>query len=832
MSNLTSTIRGYYPLNTFEILRDLWRQMAETILQQGDYFDAADAEAMSTVSSVQNLNRHNADGKDVRLVTNVEMLPIQQISATDRSSDIVVLIDSSPHFSLLQSARFQALLTGSIINLDSSQQIAIEISFDSVAIDRFIQPLIPYLPSTVRSIADPNFANDSYLQSYFTQLLLNALVGDAFTPKSATTRVVEDESVSKSNLWHSSSCEDFNPTGQLNLTIDELFQRELNLKQQLAQADLLNYISTKIHQTLDLDIILQTTVEQVQTFLHADRLIIYQFEFAKIDGKVSDKSFDAYSSQGKVAYEAIGIADLPSVLDITERQDCFDDRQLWDKYRDGMTRSIDSVDLEYAQNRCILNLMHQFQIQSKLIVPIVVNAELWGLLIAHQCQSPRQWQVRETQFLQQVAEHLAFAINQSELYTASLSNTQNLEQRVNDRTRELRDAVIVAQTANQSKTEFLALLSHELRTPLTSILGLSATLLRLPSINLTDRQQNYLQTIHNSGEHLSELIDDILDFYKLEVGKTLLKISDFPISKPIDRVIKLVRSKAERAKIKLEVQIINNGSQVRNRDLRFQGDIKRICQILLNILVNAIKFTPEDGTVIIRAWLEENYAVFEIEDSGIGIEEEQIPRLFKKFHQLDRNFDRDYEGMGLGLAITQQLVELHGGSIEVDSILDSGSTFTVRLAAQPLQLPDSNDWLEMDRKLVFQDPELNPIPNRIVLIEHDEDLANFLCDVLTAARYQVTWLLSAESSFRQIAMFDPDLLIIDLALDPATVDRSIGNIRRSSTIGDIKILAIATKEDIISPISKQYVDDYLWKKVNPEQLLRKITKLLSQVGSE
>lgn len=615
-----------------------------------------------------------------------------------------------------------------------------------------------------------------------------------------------------------------------SMPTENLSNREIKLQQQLAQAELLNYISTQIHQTLDLPVILQATVEQVQAFLHADRLIIYQFEFAKVAGKIVPRSFDEYSGKGKVAYEAIGMADLQSVLTVTEYQDCFDDRQLWDRYRDGMTRSIDRVELEYAQNNCMLDLMARFQIQSKLVIPIVVKTELWGLLIAHQCQSPRQWQVPETQLLQQIAQHLAFAIDQSELYAASLSHTQNLEQRVNERTRELRDAVIVAQTANQSKTEFLALLSHELRTPLTSILGLSATLLRLPLSNLTDRQQKYLKIIHNSGENLSELVDDILDFYKLEFGKTFLKTSEFSLSKLVRQVVENVRLKAEQGKIDLTFQIIKDGndvSQISGRDLRFCGDTKRIYQILLNVLNNAIEFTPENGTVVIRTWLEDRHAVFEIEDSGIGIEAAQIPRLFKKFHQLDRNFDRNHEGMGLGLAITQQLVDLHGGSIEVDSVLDSGSTFIIRIAAQPLQLPETNDWLEMDRKLVFQDPELNPTPNRVVLIEQDEDTANFLCDILTAARYQVTWLLSAESSFRQISMFAPNLLIIDLSLPQATVDRAIYNIRKSSTISEIKILAIANKEDIISPIGKQYIDDYLWKQVNPEQLLRKITKLLS-----
>ncbi len=623
------------------------------------------------------------------------------------------------------------------------------------------------------------------------------------------------------------------------MAIEQLSQREIDLQQQLTQAKLLNYISTQIHQTLDLPLILQATVEQVQAFLHADRLIIYQFEFAKINGKIQDRSFDGYASRGRVAYEAIrrnphtknsGV-DFQSVLDINEYQDCFDDRQLWDRYRSGMTRSIDRVDLEYAKNQCMLDLMARSQIQSKLVIPIVVNRELWGLLIAHQCQDPRNWQASETEFLQQISEHLAYAIAQSELYTASLCATQDLEQRVNERTQELRDAVIVAQTANQSKTEFLALLSHELRTPLTSILGLSATLLRLPPATLTDRQHNYLQTIHNSGEHLSELVDDILDFYKLEVGKTFLKVSEFSLSKLIKRVVGSVRLKAEQGKIDLQVQIINNGndvSQISGRDLRFCGDAKRIYQILLNVLNNAIKFTPEYGTVIVRSWLEDSDAVFEIEDSGIGIEEAQIPRLFKKFNQLNRNFARDYEGMGLGLAITQQLVELHGGSIEVESTIDSGSTFTIRIATQPLEITERNDWVEMNRKLSFQDPELNPVSNQIVLIEPDEDVANFICDILTAARYQVTWLLSAESSFRQISMFEPDLLIIDLNLDTAIVDRLIGNIRKSNTMSEIKILAIANQADPVSPISKQYVDDYLWKQVNPEQLLRTIANLLNQ----
>jgi two-component system sensor histidine kinase/response regulator len=758
MSNSTSIIQGYFSLNTFQTLRDLWSQMAAVI------------------------------GVDARSITDREVDP-----ALKQDSDSI--LTNLPQFSLLQSSKFQALLTGRVAEVANLQQIHIEIIFAPQEIDRFIRPLLDYLPPTISAIADDRFVNDSHLQGHFTQLLVAALASERSDNRATV-----------------------------------LTEREIQLQQQVDRAHLLNYISTQIHQTLDLAAILQATVEQVQKFLRADRSLVYQFEFGTVEGRVDSKGFDAYTGTGKVAYEALSTADLNSVLNVMQSQDCFSRRQVWDKYQSGTITAVDRVELAYAAHPDLLILMEQSQVRSKLVVPIVVNAQLWGLLIAHQCHAPRQWQASETQFLQQVAEQLAFAIHQSELYADSIWHNQSLEQRVNERTQELRDAVIVAQTANQSKTEFLALLSHELRTPLTSILGLSATLLRLPSLNLTDRQQNYIQTIHNSGEHLSELIDDILDFYKLEVGKTFLKVSEFSLSKLIKQVIEIIRSKAEQAKISLEIQIINNGddvSQVSGRDLRFRGDTKRIRQILLNILTNAIKFTPEQGTIVVRTWLEDRYAVFEIEDSGIGIDEEQIPRLFKKFQQLSPNYDRNYDGMGLGLAITQQLVELHGGWIDVDSVLGSGSTFTVRVASQPLQLPDRNDWAEMDRKLVFQDPELNPIPKRIVLIEHDEDTANFICDILTAARYQVTWLLSAESSFRQISMFEPDLLTIDLTIESETIDRLIQNIRKSTTIGETKMLAIATKEDIFSPTVKQYIDEYLWKPINPEQLLQKITKLLS-----
>jgi two-component system sensor histidine kinase/response regulator len=742
MSKSNPSIQGYFSLSTFQTLRDLWQQFAMMGAEDGQIFTEADLGEAQTKTG---------------------------------------------QFSLLRSSKFNALLLSKLIKIANLQQRSIEIVFTPDRINEFILAHGDYLRGKELTLIPATCANDSELQTHFTQLLLTTIGSERLTEK------------------------------------------EIALQQQVAEANLLNHIVTKIHSNSDLSMTLQSAVEQVQNFLHADRLIIFQFHFSHQIGEIERKSIDLYQESGTVVYESLATADITSVLNVTEENVCFAEPELWNMYQNGISKGIDDIEITYQFNPCLLEFLRLYHVRSKLVVPIVVNGGLWGLLIAHQCKYVRHWEQRELKFLKQVAKHLAFAIYHAEIHLASQHQTKTLEQLVNERTQELRDAMIVAQTANQSKTEFLALLSHELRTPLTTILGLSSTLLRLPD-RLTPRQQTYLETIHNSGDHLSELIDDILDFYKLEVGKTLLKVSEFSISKLLKQIFAIVRPKAEIGKINLQLQILNDGEDVTDiggRDLRFRGDTKRIRQILLNLLVNAIKFTPENGTVILRAWLEDRYAVFEVEDSGIGIAPEQIPRVFRKFQQIQSTYDRDYAGMGLGLAISQQLVELHGGWIDVDSTLGSGSTFTVWLASQPLQLTEDLPWNEIDRELALQDPDLQPSPHRIILIEPDESLANFLCDILTAGRYQVTWLLSAESAFRQISVLEPDLVVIDLAIGKKIADRIISSMRKSVDICDTKIVAIAAKEDPLTQVVQKCVDDYIWKQVNPEQLLKKITKLLT-----
>ncbi len=401
---------------------------------------------------------------------------------------------------------------------------------------------------------------------------------------------------------------------------------------------------------------------------------------------------------------------------------------------------------------------------------------------------------------------------------------ETLEQQVDKRTSELRDALIVAQAASAAKTEFLAVLSHELRTPLTSILGLSYTLLNLLNSNLDTRQKSYIQTIKNSGDHLLELIDDMLEMSKLEAGRAVLKISEFSLLKLLQQVVQMVQQRADLRSISLQIQIMDGAediSQDHNQDVRFRGDTKRIKQILINLLTNAIKFTEESGSIVIRTWREFDYLVLQVEDTGIGIAQDQIPRIFQKFQQLDSTLDRAYEGIGLGLALTKQLVELHGGWIEVESVENDGSTFTVWLASQSIRLPKAEKTPSLNKNNDDQQPT-----KTIVLVEKDSDAGGLVADILTAAGYQVVSLTETYLVHKQIELWQPDLVIIDQEIGQDPTSQILNYLHNLTETQHIRYLLISTPDQQNSKEQAMAVDRLFWNRVQPEQLLAKIAQII------
>lgn len=606
-------------------------------------------------------------------------------------------------------------------------------------------------------------------------------------------------------------------------------QNQLN--QQLDRSLLLSQVITKIQESLDLSVILQTTVAEVRQFLQADRLLIYQFDLTQSQPgqPPSDQAPPSPETEtpvspggtGYITYEARSSDRLASVLHYTEAL-CFQHHPDYNsnhrqRYLDGETLAIDNVRETYRQIPCMLSFLEQAQVQSKAVAPIVVGQHLWGLLIVHQCMEPRCWQSWEIDFLKHIAEHLAIAINQAQLYHQLQQQTQNLEVCVVERTQDLRDALAAAQSANRAKSDFLATMSHELRTPLTYIIGMSATLLRWSIGDLSSRQRDYLTTIHTSGEHLLSLINDILEVSKIESGRTVLEVREFSLTSLSRQSMDAFRPDASRNGIELGLDIKLTPGQ----DL-FVADPRRVRQILANLLSNAVKFTPTEGKVTLRVRREQNAAVFQVEDTGIGIPEAAQPLLFEKFQQLENVRQREYQGTGLGLALTKQLVELHGGSIKVTSEVGVGSVFTIRLPPQRLSAPSTTPG----------GPETltpEPIVGRIVLVEDNEESASIICDMLTAADYQVIWIIDGTRVLDQVELLQPAAVITNVRLASADGYDIINDLRHSVGTFGVKIMALLDVDDGTEAERAMAAgaSGIITKPIDPQQLLAKVNAVMA-----
>jgi two-component system sensor histidine kinase/response regulator len=458
-----------------------------------------------------------------------------------------------------------------------------------------------------------------------------------------------------------------------------------SIQHQVEQERLINQVTTLIRHSLNLPVILETAVHQVREFLEADRVIIYQFNFPApsclLDGEMLATDPTVPNLDG-ITYESRSSDTIPSILNLMSEYSAASLKHLQKRHSGSVTWAANGAKSRSSTVASLLNQPAAISIQAELVTPIMVQDELWGLLIVHQCQHPRQWQEREKILLQRIAEHLAIAIYQSKLYSELQQQKNTLEQRIIDRTQELRDTLIAAESASLAKSEFLSTMSHELRTPLTTILGMAATLIRAfqdTNYILTPQKQiEYLQIIQERGEHLLALINDLLDLSEVEAGKMILERKEVSLSKLAQQSIQLVQGKADAKQVTLSLELLPPGERS-SRDFRFQADPLRVQQICLNLLSNAIKFTPEKGQVTMRVRVSSTTAILQVEDTGIGIPPEQRSLLFQKFKQLDASYHRKYEGTGLGLALTKQLVELHGGTIEVDSKVGVGSKFTVFL---------------------------------------------------------------------------------------------------------------------------------------------------------
>jgi two-component system, sensor histidine kinase and response regulator len=512
----------------------------------------------------------------------------------------------------------------------------------------------------------------------------------------------------------------------------------LDLQQQIEQERLINRITTLIHQSRELSNILETTVRELRHFWAIDRLFIYS---VSQDG--TDVFYEAVAEDG---------AEVKSEVKFEVKSD---------RYHQGA---------------------------GDLVVEIQVQGEVWGCLVAQQ-RPTRCWRNHERECFQNIAENLAIAIYQTQLYEELQQEKASLEQKVLERTQSLRDAMFAVQAADRAKSEFLALVSHELRSPLTCVIGMASTLLRQYSGLMlpANKQQEYLQTISDRGRRLLAIISDMLDLSQLETGRMLLNIREIAIVDLSKQILKDITPVAHQKHIELTLE--NHFHAHPESESHFSADGDRVQQILLNLLSNALKFTPPGGGVTLRLWGNEADVFMQVVDSGIGIAPESQSMIFEKFQQLDSYRQRDYDGTGLGLALTKQLVELHGGTIEVESDLGQGSTFTVHLPSQTRSAIEDARADARNERLIT-----HPFPQRILLIEQEEETANLLCDLLTPAEYQMTWMTDSETAIGHLEAITPSLVMVNWSVGLSVIEQLCNQVGRS------KVLVLMSDEAAIEAL--------------------------------
>jgi signal transduction histidine kinase len=293
--------------------------------------------------------------------------------------------------------------------------------------------------------------------------------------------------------------------------------------------------------------------------------------------------------------------------------------------------------------------------RTALRVPLLNGSTVLGHLWAFR-QEVRPFSEKQIALLQTFADQAVIAIQNARLF------------------REIEDKGRQLEVASHHKSEFLANMSHELRTPLNAIIGFSEVLAERMFGEINEKQAEYIGDILQSGQHLLSLINDILDLSKIEAGRMELELSDFDLPSSIENTLTLVRERALRRGIEL-------GRTVDERLGMVRADERKVKQVLLNLLSNAMKFTPEGGRIDVRAAVRDGLAEISVTDTGVGIAPEDQETVFEEFRQVG-TAAKKVEGTGLGLAISRKFVELHGGRIWVESQVGKGSTFAFTFLLQ------------------------------------------------------------------------------------------------------------------------------------------------------
>ncbi len=470
----------------------------------------------------------------------------------------------------------------------------------------------------------------------------------------------------------------------------------------------------------------------------------------------------------------------------------------------------------------------RFYARALMVVPLTVDGKIIGSISLRHNSSERQWQSSEIELAEAVASQAAIAVQQSRLYQTTREQAERLIE------------------ADRLKTEFFQNISHEFRTPLTLMIGLLESAVNSQK-DLT--LESAAIALRNS-RRLLRLVNQLLDLQRLDAGR--MQPSFCPCN-----LVALCRNIVESFAPYCQKKEINLVTNFSDDCQAVYLDIEKFDKVIYNLLSNAMKFTPAGGTITISIESAGEHCLLQVEDTGIGIREEQIPFLFERFRQAEGSANRSYEGSGLGLALVKELIELHGGQITVASVYGQGTTFKVWLltgsthlpVAQVSEIPAEFDASKLAVELADVEAELEEAEelqavdqqeniatvnsddmavSTILVVDDNPDLRNYVSRILRKSNFNVVLARDGAEGFEVAQIHHPDVIITDLMMPVVSGLDLIKMIREEQKLRGTPIILLTAKADEDTRIEgvERGADAYLSKPFNDRELLAEVRNLL------